>query len=114
MSPGAVDLARYRRGLQLLDEAAALGARPIDEADLVNLCDEGGSAVKPTSVRLTEEQAASLAELAPLLTERRPDLAALAGGELSPYTVLRVAVHLGIAQLRNECGLDERPAGGVR
>lgn len=107
MSPRAVDLARYRRGLQLLDDAAALGVRPIDEADLVNVCD-GGSTVKPTSVRLTDDQAAALEQLAPLLTERRPDLAALAGGELTPYTVLRVAIHLGIVQLRNECGLDAR------
>jgi hypothetical protein len=109
MKPGAVDLARYRRGLELLDEAAARGARPINEAELEALNDEGGR-VKPTSVRLTEDQAVTLEQLAPILTERRPDLAALGGGELSPYAVLRVAIHLGIAQLRTECGLpdDER------
>lgn len=100
-----VDLARYRRALALLDEAAALGARPLDGAELSTLYDGGKVSKKPRSIRVTDEQIAALEEIAVVLTERRHDLAALAGGELTPYTAMRVALHVGIETLQGELGI---------
>jgi hypothetical protein len=40
--------------------------------------------------------------LAAALAEQRPDLVALAGGELSTYAMLRIAVGYGLKQLEQE------------
>lgn len=122
MTARPLDLARYRRGLELLDKAAAL--RPCPER-LAVLFAEGealdtdteGEALRggrmatkvPTSVRLTEAQRVELERLAEELSAARPDLVALGSGDaLSSYAVLRLAVARGLMALRAELDGEER------
>jgi hypothetical protein len=114
MTARVVDLPRYRRGIAMLDAAALMGAGPMTEDDLRAAREEPlmpaatkSTATKPTSVRLRPEQLETLDRLAPVLTTLRPDLAALAGGELGQYSLLRLAIALGLAELERMAG---RPA----
>jgi hypothetical protein len=105
-----INLPRYRRGIAMLDAAALMGAGPMTESDLRAAREEPmptkPAATKPTSVRLRPEQVETLDRLAPVLTALRPDLAALAGGELGQYSLLRLAIALGLAELERMAGLD--------
>jgi hypothetical protein len=107
-----VDLGRYRRGLELLSLASEAGARgvPVEAlgleqgfggGDVTTETKEGGGP-RGLTVRLSAEQVETLARLGPILTEQRPDLAALNGGVLSPYAVLRIAVGYGLRALEAE------------
>jgi hypothetical protein len=111
VSGKVVDLGRYRRGLELLSLAAEAGARGVPVEALGLECGFGGEVVTETkegggprglTVRLSAEQVETLARLGPILTEQRPDLAALNGGVLSPYAVLRIAVGYGLRVLEAE------------
>ena len=88
--------------------AKALGACPVrladGWADVASANDDGGGdEMKSMSVRLTEEQQAALERLAPVLTRKRPDLAGLAGdGGLTTYSVLRIAIAIGLADLERQ------------
>lgn len=106
-----VDLGRYRRGLELLSLASEAGARgvPVEAlgleqgfggGDVTTETKEGGP--RGLTVRLSAEQVEALARLGPVLTAQRPDLAALNGGVLSPYAVLRIAVGYGLRMLEAE------------
>lgn len=106
-----VDLGRYRRGLELLSLASEAGARgvPVEALGLeqgfgggvvTTETKEGGP--RGLTVRLSAEQVEALARLGPVLTAQRPDLAALNGGVLSPYAVLRIAVGYGLRMLEAE------------
>jgi hypothetical protein len=53
-------------------------------------------------MRLTADQVATMERLSAALAEQRPDLVALAGGELSTYAMLRIAVGCGLKQLEQE------------
>lgn len=98
-----ISLPRYRRGIAMLDAAALMGAGPMTEDDAHDAREEPmptkPAATKPTSVRLRPEQVEALDRLAPALTALRPEVAALAGGELGPYSLLRLAIALGLAEL---------------
>jgi hypothetical protein len=58
--------------------------------------------VQAVTIRLTADQVATMERLAAALAEQRPDLVALAGGELSTYAMLRIAVGCGLKQLEQE------------
>jgi hypothetical protein len=58
--------------------------------------------VQAVTIRLTADQVATMERLAAALAEQRPDLVALAGGELSTYAMLRIAVGYGLKQLEQE------------
>lgn len=121
MTARALDLARYRRGLELLDAAAALRPCPERLAEWLaegEALDTEGEALRgermatkvPTSVRLTAAQLAELEALAEELTATRPDLVALSSGDgLSAYAVLRLAVARGLAALRQELDAASKP-----
>lgn len=91
----------------MLDRAKAMGACPGRLGEAWGLVeaenDDEGKAMKSTSIRLTADQSEALERLAPILTATRPDLAGLAGnGGLTPYSVLRVAIALGIRALEDQ------------
>jgi hypothetical protein len=108
MTAHVVDLPRYRRGTAKLDAAALMGAGPMTEDDLRAAREEPlmptkptkRAATKPTSIRLRPDQVEALDRLGPVLTKLRPEMAALAGGELGPYALLRQAIDLGLAELK--------------
>jgi uncharacterized membrane protein (DUF2068 family) len=58
--------------------------------------------VQAISMRLTADQVVTMERLSAALAEQRPDLLALAGGELSTYAILRIAVGYGLKQLEQE------------
>ena len=62
--------------------------------------------MKATSIRLTADQERALERLAPVLAKARPELAALAGGALTLYATLRVALSIGIQELEKQVGLE--------
>ena len=94
---------RARAALRTLDELRAT-VRPMTGADLLAAFAETRSdTMKMKSVRLNDAQVAELERLAVELQRVRPDLAALArGGELSPYTVLRLALDRGLRALADD------------
>jgi hypothetical protein len=112
MNARAIDLPRYRRGIAMLDAAALMG-HTMTEGALRAVYEEPTlkkpTAPKPTSVRLRPEQVEALDRLAPVLTSLRPDLAALAGGELGQYSLLRLAIALGLAELERMAGRPPPP-----
>jgi hypothetical protein len=108
----AVDLGRVRAGLRMLDDLRAT-VRPMTGADLLAaFADTRSDTMKMKSVRLNDAQVAELERLAVELQRVRPDLAALArGGELSPYTVLRLALDRGLRALADD--VDGARKGGA-
>ena len=95
---------RARAALRTLDDLRAT-VRPMTGADLLAAFAETRSdtKMKMKSVRLNDAQVAELERLAVELQRVRPDLAALArGGELSPYTVLRLALDRGLRALADD------------
>lgn len=84
-----LDLPRVQRALASLDRAAAAGVRPLPPT--------WRRLVKPAHLRLTEEQADALRDLAERLPPLHPELRLMGrGGNVSPYTVLRWLVDRGI------------------
>ncbi len=106
-----VDLAAYRRGVELLDRARREGARPVGVDELEGMM---GNQVKAITIRLTADQLALLERMAPVLAEQRPDVAALAGGEVSTYAIMRIAVAYGLKQLEEELAAPGPKRGGRR
>jgi len=106
-----VDLAAYRRGVEGIDRARREGARPVGVDELEEAM---GNQVKAISIRLTAEQVAVLERMAPVLAEQRPDVAALTGGEVSTYAILRIAVAYGLKQLEEELAAPGPKRGGRR
>ena len=106
-----VDLPRVRAALLELDRLAGVGVRPLSDADL-EAVDREVVPMKVTSVRLTTGQEAELERLAEALQRLRPELSALArGGELSPYTVLRLAIDRGLRELARDVARDAGELG---
>lgn len=103
-----VDLPRIHAALAVLDRLAG-AVRPVGLGEIEAMTQE--ASVKATSVRLTAAQEAELERLALELQRLRPDLATLArGGELSPYTVLRLAIDRGLRALADDVDAARRGA----
>jgi hypothetical protein len=104
-----VDLPRVRAALRALDDLAGK-VRPMG-SDELSACyaRKWSDAMKMVSIRLTGGQVEEMARLAVELQRVRPDLAALArGGEMSPYTVLRLAVERGLRALAEDVATARR------
>lgn len=110
-----IDLSRVRAALRALDELVGK-VRPMESEELSASYAGWSETMKMMSIRLTGGQVAELARLAVDLQQVRPDLAALArGGEMSPYTVLRLALDRGLRALAEDVAtarpldLDRKP-----